>query len=175
MPGRLFKKTLSSPIGYLTLAMIHQDDKELDKAIEILKKASQINDIRIYMMIGNVYFQKKDYKAALEEYRKAESLKSGYLPALFHQGSVLHTMGRKKEAILKYQKALSLSQNHIPTLNNLAYLYAEDNNNLAMALQLAAKAYTLAPTDGYVQDTLGFVLLKNGKKQRRINCAEKSC
>ncbi|MFZ3137787.1 MAG: XrtA/PEP-CTERM system TPR-repeat protein PrsT [Thermodesulfovibrionales bacterium] len=171
---QIIQKNPASPIGYLTLAMIYQDDKELDKAIEILKKASQINDVSICMMIGNVYFQKKDYKAALEEYRKAESLKSGYLPALFHQGSVLHTMGRKKEAILEYQKALSLSQNHIPTLNNLAYLYAEDNKNLAMALQLAAKAYTLAPKDGYVQDTLGFVLLKNGKIKEGLTALKKA-
>jgi len=171
---QIIQKKPDSPIGYLTLAMIYQDDKELDKAIEILKKASQLNDVSICMMIGNVYFQKKDYKAALEQYQKAASLKPGYVPALFHQGSVLHTMGRKKEAILEYQKALSLSQNHIPTLNNLAYLYAEDNKNIAMALQLAAKAYTLAPKDGYVQDTLGFVLLKNGKIKEGLTALKKA-
>ena len=43
-----------------------------------------------------------------------------------------------------------------------------------MALQLAAKAYTLAPTDGYVQDTLGFVLLKNGKMKEGLTALKKA-
>jgi tetratricopeptide (TPR) repeat protein len=72
-------------------------------------------------------------------------------------------MGKKNEAIAEYQKILRLAQNNVATLNNLAFLYAEDNRDLPMALQLAARAYILAPNDGSVQDTLGFVLLKNNK------------
>ena len=83
-------------------------------------------------------------------------------------------MGRKKEAIAEYQKILRLSQNHVPTLNNLAYLYAEDNKDTAMALQLASRAYTFAPTDGMVQDTLGFVLLKNGKMREGLIALKKA-
>ncbi len=117
---------------------------------------------------------KKDYKSALENYRKADALKPGHIPALFQQGSVLYTMGKKKEAIAEYQKILRLSQNHVPTLNNLAYLYAEDNRDTAMALQLATRAYTLAPKDGFVQDTLGFVLIKNKKIQEGLTALKKA-
>jgi len=56
-----------------------------------------------------------------------------------------------------------LSQNHVPTLNNIAYLYAEDGRDLPTALQFASRAYMLAPNDGFVLDTLGYVLLKNKK------------
>lgn len=163
-----------SPVGYLALAMIHQDDKEYDKAIEILRKGSTLNDMNIFMMLGNVNFLKKDYKSALEYYRKVDAAKPGYIPALFQQGSIFHTMGRKKDAIAQYQKILRLSQNHVPTLNNLAYLYAEDKQDAAMALQLAARAYTFAPADGMVQDTLGFVQLKNGKIHEALTTLKKA-
>jgi FimV-like protein len=154
--------------------MIHQDDKEFDKAIEVLRKGPALKDINISMMLGNVYFLKKDYQSALEYYRKVDVAKPGYIPAIFQQGSIFQTTGRKKDAIAQYQKILRLSQNHVPTLNNLAYLYAEDKKDAAMALQLASRAYTFAPTDGMVQDTLGFVLLKNGKMREGLTALKKA-
>ena len=163
-----------SPIGYIALAMIYNADQELDKSIEVLRKASRLNDISIAMMLGNTYFLKKDHNTALEQYRKADTIKPGYVPALFQQGSVLYAMGKKKEAIAEYQKVLRLSQNHVPALNNLAYLYADDNKDINMALQLATRAYTLAPNDGFVQDTLGFVLVKNGKIQEGFTALKKA-
>jgi putative PEP-CTERM system TPR-repeat lipoprotein len=171
---KIIQKRPESPIGYMALAMVYQDDKELDKAIETLKKATSLRDIGIFMMLGNEYFLKKDYKSALEHYRKADAVKPGHIPALFQQGSVLYTMGKKNEAIAEYQKILRLSQNHVPTLNNLAYLYAEDNRDTSMALQLATRAYTLAPKDGFVQDTLGFVLVKNKKIQEGLMALKKA-
>lgn len=163
-----------SPVGYMTLAFIYQDDKEFDKAIDALLAASSLKDVNIAMMLGNLYFLKKDYTGALTQFRRAEDIQTGYVPAIFQRGAVFHGMGKKQEAIDQYQRALRFAQNHIPTLNNLAYLYAEDNRDLSMALQLATKAYTLAPQDGFVQDTLGFVLLKNGKVQEAADALKRA-
>jgi tetratricopeptide (TPR) repeat protein len=171
---KIIRSRPESPVGYMTLAMIHQDDKEFDKAIEVLRKGSALKDINISMMLGNVYFLKKDYKSAMDYYRKVDAAKPGYIPAIFQQGSLFQTMGRKKDAIAQYQKILRLSQNHVPTLKNLAYLYAEDKKDAAMALQLAARAYTFAPGDGMVQDTLGFVQLKNGKTHEGLTTLKKA-
>jgi len=171
---KIIQSRPESPVGYMTLAMIHQDDKEFDKAIEVLRKGSTLKDINISMMLGNVYFLKKDYQSAMDYYRKVDAAKPGYIPAIFQQGSLFQAMGRKKDAIAQYQKILRLSQNHVPTLNNLAYLYAEDKKDAAMALQLAARAYTFAPGDAMVQDTLGFVQLKNGKTHEGLTTLKKA-
>jgi Flp pilus assembly protein TadD len=114
-------------------------------------------------MLGNFHALKKEYAPALERYREAEAIKPGYVPALFQKGYLLHEQGKKNEAIAEYQKVLRLSQNNVGALNNLAFLYAEDNRDLSMALQLASRANMLAPNNGSVQDTLGFVLIKNEK------------
>jgi len=154
--------------------MIYQESKELDKAMDAIKRASSIQDADLMMAMANLYFLKNDHAAALNQYRKIEEFKPGFVPAIFQQGVVLQAMGRKKEAIADYQRVLRLSRNYVPALNNLAYLYAEDNRDLTMALQLAARAYAQAPNDGSVQDTLGFVLIKNKKFDEGIAALQKA-
>jgi len=171
---QMIRKNPESPIGHLTLAMIYQESKEIDKAMDVIKKASSLKDADLMMAMANLYFIKKDHAAALNQYRRIEELKAGYVPAIFQQGVVLQAMGKKKEAIADYRRVLRLSQNYVPALNNLAYLYAEDNRDLTMALQLAARAYAQAPNDGSVQDTLGFVLIKNKKYDQGIVALQKA-
>lgn len=171
---QIIRKDPTSSVGYAALALVYQEGKEFDKAIAVLRGASGIKDVNLSMMLGNLYALKKEYAFALEQYRKAEKADAGYVPALTGQGAVLHAMGKKKEAIAEYRKVLRFSRNHVSTLNNLAYLYAEDNRDLPAALQLAATAYTLAPKDGSVQDTLGFVLLKKGKAAEGLALLKKA-
>ncbi|HEY6021952.1 MAG TPA: XrtA/PEP-CTERM system TPR-repeat protein PrsT, partial [Candidatus Paceibacterota bacterium] len=160
---QIIRSKPESPVGYKALAVIYKDGNELDKGIEVLKKASRIKDADLYVMLGNFHALKKEYAPALERYREAEAIKPGYVPALIQKGYLLHEQGKKNEAIAEYQKVLRLSQNNVGVLNNLAFLYAEDNRDLSMALQLASRANMLAPNNGSVQDTLGFVLIKNEK------------
>ena len=160
---QIIRRDPKSPIGYMALAVVYQQNKETDTALRTLREASRIKDVNLLMLMGNLYLSKKDYSAALDSYAKAEELRPGYVPAIFGRGTVYMTSGRRKEAVSEYSRALTFSQNHVPTLNNLAYIYAEESKNLPMALQLATRAGNLEPGNGLVQDTLGFVLLKNGR------------
>ncbi|MCP4934764.1 MAG: PEP-CTERM system TPR-repeat protein PrsT, partial [bacterium] len=51
-------------------------------------------------------------------------------------------------------------------LNNLAMLYQMAGD--ARALETAKKAYQLAPTDPFVADTLGWVLISNGRPEEGL-------
>ncbi len=171
---KIISKKPELSVGYITLSLIYQNANETEQAIETLKKAADIKDANIYLLLGNIYHSKKEYSLALEQYNKAEEIKPDFVPAIFQKGAILHSTGKRDKAISEYQKALNFSQNFVPALNNLAYIYAEDNSNLPMALQLAARAYTLSPNDGFVLDTLGFVLLKNKKTDESINALNKA-
>ncbi len=92
--------------------MFYQSSNDVDKAIEVLRSASKLNNAAITFMLGNLYADKKNYSAALEQYRKAENSKAGLDLVLFKKGSLLHAMGRKKEAEAEYQKVIRLSPNH---------------------------------------------------------------
>ena len=43
------------------------------------------------------------------------------------------------------------------------YIYADENRELNKAMQYASRAYAIAPHEGAVNDTMGYVLLKNKK------------
>ncbi|MBF0559590.1 MAG: tetratricopeptide repeat protein [Nitrospirae bacterium] len=72
---------------------------------------------------------------------------------------------RKKEAINKYQEVLAKDENYVPALNNLAYLYIQGGGSKEAALELAIRAYKLIPKRPEVLDTVGYVMLKSGRKE----------
>ena len=157
-----------SPAGYMALAGLYRHDGQPERAIEVLKRAPAGKDPGPAMMLGALYGSKKDFASALVQYRKAQAVNPDYVPAILQSANVLGQMGRKREAREEYQEVIRLSRGNVDAMNNLAYLYAEDGLNLAEALQLARKAAALAPSSGPVQDTLGFVLLRNGQTEEAL-------
>jgi tetratricopeptide (TPR) repeat protein len=72
---------------------------------------------------------------------------------------------RKKmpeKAIESYEALLKAKGTYPPAENDLAYLYAEMNQNMDRALALAQKAVEKMPKNPAVADTLGYVHLKRG-------------
>ncbi len=170
----IIRKDPDSPVGYLTLALAYQNSNEIDKGIEVLRNANKRNDASLAFMLGDLYSIKKNYALALEQYRKAEKAAPGSDQVLFRKGTILHAMGEKKEAEAEYQKLLRLSPNHAMALNNLAYLYLEENRGLPQALRYATRAFMLAPQDDAIRDTLGYVLLKNGRIDQATRMLKKA-
>jgi putative PEP-CTERM system TPR-repeat lipoprotein len=170
----IIRKNPDSPVGYLALALVHEGSNDVDKAIEVLRNAPKTHDAAFSYMLGNLYARKKNYAAALEQYRQAEKIPAGSGQVLFMKGTVLEAMGKKKDAADEYQKVLRLSPNHAMALNNVAYIYAEDNINLSQALMFATRAFMLAPQDDSIRDTLGYVLLKNGRIDQGLSMLKKA-
>jgi len=71
-----------------------------------------------------------------------------------------------KEAIKLYEKALNLKNDNPLILNNLAYLYFEEEDS--RALELAAQAYSIAPKSAAVADTYGWILIKNNQLSKGL-------
>jgi tetratricopeptide (TPR) repeat protein len=63
-------------------------------------------------------------------------------------------------ATAEYQKAISLDSSNAIAKNNLAWIYAEHEGDLNVALRLAQEARSLLPDDPSVADTLGWILVK---------------
>ncbi len=173
---RIMAKKPESPVGYVVLAKIRQDSGKPDRAEEVLKQALEPTngDIHIYMALGNLYALKGESASALAVYKKVDEIRPGYIPSIFQQGALLHSIGDREGAVIQYSKVLALSTNYVPALNNLAYLYAEDDRDMDKALQLSTRAYVLAPGDGSVNDTVGFVLLKNGKIEEALKALKRA-
>jgi putative PEP-CTERM system TPR-repeat lipoprotein len=173
---KIISKKPDSAYGYTVLALIHESQNDLNGAIDALKKGLAVDgknpDVR--MMLGNLYARKREYPSAITTYNEIVQKNPNYIPAVFAQGAIYDIMGNKKEAAKKYHEVLAKSENHVPALNNLAFLYADGHGSKAEALKLALKAYSLAPNDASVMDTVGYALLKNGKTDDAVKMLEKA-
>ena len=71
-------------------------------------------------------------------------------------------LGQMDRAIDQMKTVLEIEKDHIQAMNFLAYIYAEQSVSLDEAELLARRALTLKPDDGYILDTVGWVLYKKG-------------
>ena len=75
----------------------------------------------------------------------------------------LAASGRAKESERALDVAVRADPRSAEAANNLAYQLAEEERDLPKALRLAKIAVELAPKQGYIVDTLGWVYFKMGR------------
>ena len=92
----------------------------------------------------------------------------------FQLGSVYDRLGKKDKTVAHLEKVLGLDENHVQALNYLAYVYADGTKNLDTAERLVRKALSLQPGDGFIMDTLGWVLFKQDKIAEAVRILEKA-
>jgi FimV-like protein len=97
-----------------------------------------------------------------------------YYPAVFALGQLKDSSGDKSQARQLYEKTLKINHQHISALNNLAYLLTENYNDPKGALELAVRAYRQMPSSPEIIETLGFVLVKNGRYEEAVPLLEKA-
>jgi tetratricopeptide (TPR) repeat protein len=67
------KQNPGDPAGYESIGKSYLEDGNLNKAIENLKYALGLNasGASLHYNLGTAYFRKKEYKSALEEFKKS--------------------------------------------------------------------------------------------------------
>ena len=72
-------------------------------------------------------------------------------------------------ALKYYEEALDRSPDQVAVMNNIALLHAEYGYDLQRAEELASRAYSRRSGDPGLVDTLGWVLLKQGKLEQALS------
>jgi tetratricopeptide (TPR) repeat protein len=111
---------------------------------------------------GTVLIGQGNAKGALDAFTAAVKLAPDLAPAYRGQGQAFQALGQVDRAIDSYERALKLNDRDPGTLNNLAWIYAEERKAPDKALPLAAKANQLAPGVPEIMDTLGWVQYRKG-------------
>jgi Tfp pilus assembly protein PilF len=89
-------------------------------------------------------------------------------------GMILQGQGQLGEARKRFQSALAIDPRAAIAANNLAWLHAESNEDLDVALQLAQTAVSASPDTPEITDTLGWVFYKKKLPQQAIAQFERS-
>ncbi|MHC4294310.1 MAG: tetratricopeptide repeat protein, partial [Planctomycetota bacterium] len=125
-------------------------------------------DWRMHMAPARLYSSANDPARAIGAYLRALKLANSKLDkAIINRelGTVYNRMGKLAEAQDAYLAALEVLPNDPQILNNLGYIYVENLNDPAKALQYTRRAAQLLPTDANIIDSYGWTLAKLGELQ----------
>jgi putative PEP-CTERM system TPR-repeat lipoprotein len=104
-------------------------------------------------------------QAAQEQFPRSE-------PLLMNLAIMEQQSGQNEAASQTYAQLIELSPNNVVALNNLAWLYHEQNDD--RAAELAGRAYELSPNNAAVADTYGWILFKAGQTEESLPILEKA-
>ncbi len=106
--------------------------------------------------------------AALAAYDRALSLDARLAPAVHGKARLLSREGRPREAADVLRAALPALGEDVDTLNNLAWILANESIDPAEAVALATRARALAPDDPVVLDTWGWSAVRAGRAAEAV-------
>jgi len=87
-------------------------------------------------------------------------------------GMMYQQMGQDEKALSAYDQSIKLSGGNPVVLNNMAWLYMDENPQ--RAAELARQAYDIAPERAEIVDTYGWVLFKQGKHKEALNILQQA-
>jgi tetratricopeptide (TPR) repeat protein len=149
------------------------DAFEMEK---VLKRTVEVDpqSLQAYAMLGKMYYQQGRLDLARRELETYVNRAPESVPANTMLGTILQLQGRNDDAKTRYHKALQVDPRAAVAANNLAWIDANNNGNLDLALQLAQTAKARLPNRHEVDDTLGWIYYKKGLSSMAIEALETS-
>ena len=143
---------------------------------EALRKLIQVepSNFQAYFTLGQMLFSQGRLDEARREFEQQAQREPRSVGAHTFVGIILQMQNRTAEAQKKYEDIMQIDPNAAVAANNLAWIYAEQNANLEVALQLAERAKSQLREDPQVDDTLGWVYYKKGLTALAISSLERS-
>jgi tetratricopeptide (TPR) repeat protein len=141
-----------------------------------LRKLIQVepSNFQAYEALVSLLYSQARVDEALRQLEQVVERNPKDVGALTAIGVILDTKNRTAEAQKKYEAVIQIDPNAAVAANNLAWIYAEQNVNLEVALQLAERAKSQLREDPQVDDTLGWVYYKKGLTALAISSFELS-
>ena len=158
-----------------------EDTQDMEKALAHAEELSQqrVSDTQSLLVKGDLLRQQKEYLLASQTYTQAlhrievHKLAEDWT-VYYSRGVCFERLGKWDEAERDLLKALELEPNQPFVLNYLGYSWIEQEKNLEKALNMVETAVAARPNDGYITDSLGWVLYKLGKYNDAVIHLEKA-
>lgn len=164
----------------LGLAGALVDAEKQDAAIEVLRGLTRSHgDVpRVHMSLGDVLRGQERYEEATEAYDTAIEMIADPAPNhwfLFYARGITHERENDWEgAEADFRKALQLNPDQPLVLNYLGYSLVEFGLKLPEAQSMIERAVAARPNDGFITDSLGWVLYRLGKFEEAVDPMERA-
>ena len=156
-------------------AYLENKQEQPQEALKILKEAittTKQATPKLFLVYASLLNDMKQYNQAIVSLTTAIKRFPKDQNLHFILGSLYDKVDKKEDSIKTMKYILSMNPQHVEALNYLAYTYAEMNVDLDQAEKLARQALNLKPNDGYIQDTLGWIMFKKGHFKYSIELLE---
>ena len=146
----------------LALANLYVRDLRYDDAVNILQSLlkTEPKSADLLLRLAETQRRKGDVNAAIETFRLASQAAPADPRPLLQLGLLMDGTGRRDQAKPIYEQILKIQPDHPIALNNLAFIKAEEGQDLDEALTMAQRARQGLPNSPDVMDTLGWIYLK---------------
>jgi len=155
---------------------IYQKQGKTEKAIDLLEYAiRKLPDTPdFYMYLSHIYEEKEEYDTAAAVLKDGISVNKKEVRLIFRLGVIYDKWGKKEASILEMKKVIIIDPKNAQALNYLGYTYLDMDIKIAEAELLIRKAVALAPKDGYITDSLGWLYYKKGQFQEAVDILEEA-
>jgi tetratricopeptide (TPR) repeat protein len=149
-------------------------------AIAALKAmiAERPDDLEAQLTLADLLRERERFADAIPAYDRAIQMISKpeerHWVIYYARGVALERAKRWDEAEADFLKALDLSPDQAPVLNYLAYSWVEQGKKLPDAQRMIERAVALKPDDGYIVDSLGWVLYRQGRYEEAVKKLERA-
>ncbi|NOT44114.1 MAG: tetratricopeptide repeat protein, partial [Acidobacteria bacterium] len=132
------------------------------RAEQVLRRAIEQDpgSMTAYDELGRVLVRQNKLDAARQEYEALGRSRPTEIGPQLMVARIHHAQGRLDDARRYYEAALALDSRNPLANNNLAFMLAEQGQDLDQALTMAQTAKAAAPEDPDVNDTLGWIYYK---------------
>jgi tetratricopeptide (TPR) repeat protein len=143
---------------------IHTIQNDLDAAEAAFKGSIEAspNFAPSYYALAGLYLRKGEADEAIAQYEDILAKSPNQARPHMMLGIIYDSRKERDKAEEHYRKALEIEPDFAPAANNLAYLLADQDKDLELALGYAQTAKGKLPNDPSVMDTLGWVYYKKG-------------
>ena len=125
-----------------------ESQQPFDSSISLLlqRLSSNPNDANLLVMIGDQYYDHRDYERAVDYYRRSLTLRPENVDVRTDMGTAIWYMGNPDGAIREYETSLKLQPNHPQTLFNMGIVKWQGKHDEKAALELWKRLLSVNPT-----------------------------
>ncbi|PIU00330.1 MAG: hypothetical protein COT74_05210 [Bdellovibrionales bacterium CG10_big_fil_rev_8_21_14_0_10_45_34] len=157
-------------------AYLRKTRGDLEGALDVLGGAVEAPNASVqnHLIYVSVLEEQERFSEAVSFLKKSTEKFPSESVILYAYGVSVDQSGNFNEGVRILRELLEIDPENIQALNYLAYSFAEKGENLDEAERFALQAMKLKPNDGFISDTYGWVLFKQGRIAESIKVLEKA-
>lgn len=136
--------------------------------LQSIKPADNSQRIQLVQAEANLLREAQAYSDAYDLLGKSLETVPNSVDLLYDQAMIAEKLDRVDVLERNLRKVIEIQPDHAHAYNALGYTFADRNQRLPEAHKLIEKALELAPQDGYIIDSLGWVLFRMGRTRDAI-------